>query len=383
MASHVPAPPTAIPTKTGGPTRTPQRSPPKRSMMVTAAQKQALIDNLQLEITERARKLRAQYALHAQSLRSRLEMRVNRIPQSLRSTNIMELIDKYSEPSAPPATAVVPVAKPASQAAKRPVKVEASREVQIVPTPVRLQGKKRPSTEMSHSDKENVHIHEDLNLPKKRAKTAAAAANTRATRTASRPVAPSTVLSPKSHNSRTLPQSPFKVTESMFKPPPSPPKSFLARPISPIKPGGVVAAATASLASFVNQKSTAAARPAAPSRATSRATSRQAGTVVAPTATGAGRGKKRVGGPAEPVADGGRGRGSDGSTGSDDSAATTIVAKNKAPTAAGRKAAVTKSTAATAAAVGTGTVARGRAAATKKENAAPAAGGGRVLRARK
>ncbi|KAJ9646593.1 hypothetical protein H2199_002642 [Coniosporium tulheliwenetii] len=278
----------------------------------------------------------------------------------------MDLIEKYSEPSAPPASAAVPVAKLAAQTAKRPVKPEASREVQIVPTPARLQGKKRPSTEMSHSDKENVHIHEDLNLPKKRAKTTAAAANTRATRTASRPIAPST--------------SPFKPTESMFKPPPSPPKSFLARPVSPIKPGGVVAAATASLASLVNQKATTAARPAAPSRTTSRATSRQAGVAAAPAATGAGRGKKRVGAAAEPVADGGRGRGSDGSTGSDDSAATTIVVKNKAPAAAGRKVAVTKTT---TAAAGTGTAARGRAAANKKENVAPAAGGGRVLRARK
>ncbi len=84
-----------------------------RKPILTQAQKQALIDNLQLEskfsdsagrflltrsvVTERARKLRAQYMLHAQGLRSRLEMRINRIPQGLRSANIQDLISKYSD----------------------------------------------------------------------------------------------------------------------------------------------------------------------------------------------------------------------------------------------------------------------------------------------
>ena len=103
-------------TKTGTtPSRSPTRSPAKRGAAITASQKQALIDNLQLEstskpmagevnqtltnltVTERARKLRAQYALQAQGLRMRLEMRVNRIPVALRKMTIGELLDKHGE----------------------------------------------------------------------------------------------------------------------------------------------------------------------------------------------------------------------------------------------------------------------------------------------
>ena len=100
------------------PIRTPVGSPQKKSMGITEGQKQALIDNLQLEsktvsvlmayaapnhlaVTERARKLRAQYALQAQSLRTRIELRVNRIPKSLRKANMGELLEKYIEMSQP------------------------------------------------------------------------------------------------------------------------------------------------------------------------------------------------------------------------------------------------------------------------------------------
>ena len=50
-----------------------------------------------LTVTERARKLRAQYALQAQSLRTRIELRVNRIPKSLRKANMGELLERYIE----------------------------------------------------------------------------------------------------------------------------------------------------------------------------------------------------------------------------------------------------------------------------------------------
>lgn len=43
------------------------------------------------EVTERARKLRIQYKLQAQSLRARIEMRINRVPSSLRRTKIGDL----------------------------------------------------------------------------------------------------------------------------------------------------------------------------------------------------------------------------------------------------------------------------------------------------
>lgn len=110
--------------------RTPEHRPIMRGGGITQAQKQALIDNLQLEsmrparerergregrnqsrpgsntdastVTERARKLRAQYALQAQGLRARLEMRVNRIPQALRKRNIQALVEEHHTKSRPP-----------------------------------------------------------------------------------------------------------------------------------------------------------------------------------------------------------------------------------------------------------------------------------------
>ena len=50
-------------------------------------------------VTERARKLRAQYALQAQSLRTRIELRINRIPTALRKANMGDLFEKYMEMS--------------------------------------------------------------------------------------------------------------------------------------------------------------------------------------------------------------------------------------------------------------------------------------------
>ena len=47
-------------------------------------------------VTARARKLRAQYALQAQGLRTRIEIRVNRIPIALRKAKMQDLIDKYT-----------------------------------------------------------------------------------------------------------------------------------------------------------------------------------------------------------------------------------------------------------------------------------------------
>lgn len=75
---------------------------------------------------------------------------------------------------------------------------------------------------MSTADKEN----EDIENPKKRTKQAPIPP----TRTTSRKVAPSQVLSPRSANSRTIPRSPVRPTTAATT------KSFLARPISPLKP---------------------------------------------------------------------------------------------------------------------------------------------------
>lgn len=47
-------------------------------------------------VTERARKLRAQYNLQAQGLRTRIEIRVNRIPMALRKLKMGDLLQKHS-----------------------------------------------------------------------------------------------------------------------------------------------------------------------------------------------------------------------------------------------------------------------------------------------
>ena len=112
---------------------------PSISMIaITEAQKQALVDNLQLEstyseliyvchrvlislVTERARKLRAQSALQAQGLRVRLEMRVNRIPQALRKTNMQDLLDKYSAKAEVLPRQNAPIAPVQKQATVSPV----------------------------------------------------------------------------------------------------------------------------------------------------------------------------------------------------------------------------------------------------------------------
>lgn len=51
-------------------------------------------------VTERARRLRAQYALQAQGLRTRLEIRVHRIPPALRKRTIEEVLKEYGERNA-------------------------------------------------------------------------------------------------------------------------------------------------------------------------------------------------------------------------------------------------------------------------------------------
>ncbi|PNS18601.1 hypothetical protein CAC42_5140 [Sphaceloma murrayae] len=169
------------------------------NIAISEARKQMLIDNLQLEITERARKLRAQYAMQAQGLRTRIEMRVNRIPHSLRHANMQELVDKYSQPPvqkvAPPPSSPQKISYPALSA-----------------TAGNARGVKRSSDSMPKYDKENEHPGGALENPKKRVKTTApiTAVPSKPTRTASRKPGPTAVLSPKSHNSRTFPTSPLK-----------------------------------------------------------------------------------------------------------------------------------------------------------------------------
>ncbi|KIW07650.1 uncharacterized protein PV09_01592 [Verruconis gallopava] len=291
-----------------------ERESRQHAPIITQAQKQALIDNLQLEIKERARKLRAQYALHAQGLRSRLEMRINRIPQNLRNANIDDLIEKYAEHLEPPqqqkqayGASKPTLSRTTTAVSKEPIATGSS--------PMR-RGLKRDSSEMmEQSDKENIQA--GLDMPKKRAKTAdtttvaTAAGPAVPSRGTSRKIDPSKVLSPKSHNSRTYPISPAKA---------SPSKPTVARSVSPIKPG-TVAAATASLASLVDGPA-----KTTKSAASSRIMSKQA----APTGTVRGRGARTgtMAPPPVPSKAAGRGRAaSQSSQTSDSSAQTTIVRK--------------------------------------------------------
>ncbi|KAF4477554.1 hypothetical protein CGGC5_v013788 [Colletotrichum fructicola Nara gc5] len=86
-----------IPTKTGTPPML-SSSPSKRQRLgITLEQKQAIIDNLQLEITDRARRLRAQYNQQAQTLRSRIQMRVNRVPRSMLKMTMADLVARAAE----------------------------------------------------------------------------------------------------------------------------------------------------------------------------------------------------------------------------------------------------------------------------------------------
>ncbi|KAK3111284.1 hypothetical protein LTR53_013625 [Teratosphaeriaceae sp. CCFEE 6253] len=320
-----------LPTETDEDAHTPENSPAKRSADITQAQKQALVDNLQLEITERARKLRAQYALQAQGLRTRLEMRVNRIPQALRQRNMQDLLDEHTEKSRPAPAPPVPAKDDAVQQSS----------AQVTRSPARKSLKRQSDHISTSDDKENAPASPagvDLPNPKKRAKTTTTAtANTKATRTVSRKgiAPPSSVLSPKSHNSRTLPRSPFRSPEK--------PTAFQARPTSPVKPS---------------------IQHLAPPKAVGRAPSRQqAKRPVTAMATAMD----------EEMAEG---RSSEASIAS---AGTTIVTK---PAASRGRAGVKK---AAASAIATAkTVGRPKAAAVKKENVppVPAATGGRTLRKR-
>lgn len=82
-------------------------------------------------------------------------------------------------------------------------------------------------------DKENMPAldAQDLANPKKRTKLGGVVANSKATRTASRKAgpAPAGVLSPKSHNSRTYPQSPLKPSTLSSTLPAAPPTKASTR----------------------------------------------------------------------------------------------------------------------------------------------------------
>ncbi|KAJ5157863.1 uncharacterized protein N7482_008963 [Penicillium canariense] len=205
---------------------------PAKKLRLTQGQKQALIDNLQLEITERARKLRAQYALQANDLRARIERRVNRIPISLRKVNMGELFEKHSAPTQ--ATSPIRRISPA-KVSRAPISIDQA----LSPSGTRDGRNRRTSNDGHYSDKENAPAAgtpEGLKNPKRRGKAPAAGG---ASRVVSQEVRghDHRILSPKSLNSRTYPQSPFRTSPEKGQP------SYLSRPTSPLKPSSPLRAA--------------------------------------------------------------------------------------------------------------------------------------------
>lgn len=245
---------------------TPTASPARKRMKITQSQKQALVDNLQLEITERARGLRAHYALQCADLRARIERRINRIPMALRKANMGELLDKHNFP--PPSKAINTSASQAAMAAilppkfqDRPLPSVPRSSTTKLPSPVRPvqqplsstpRGKKRKTSDIViAADKESEaeqRIAQEDKLPvqknPKRAKTATGARNV------SRTNQPGNVLSPKSHNSRTLPQSPIKDYKAGPLSPSKP--SHIARPLSPLKPASPLKTAASAATSAIS-----------------------------------------------------------------------------------------------------------------------------------
>ncbi|CCC06249.1 hypothetical protein SMACR_00466 [Sordaria macrospora] len=209
----------------------------KRRTGISAAQKQALIDNLQLELTERARKLRANYNIHAQSLRTRIEIRVNRIPMSLRKVKMGDLIQKYStEQQQKTATTTTtttttttrgPPVPPKDATTSRPVLQRPTTASTTRPTsPIRPSPIKTTSHEVSGRDKENYEI--EPTSPEKRQQRLGPAADILRNH-------PNQVLSPTSSNSRLVPRGERT---------PSPTKQHHPRPISPTKPTAGTSAST-------------------------------------------------------------------------------------------------------------------------------------------
>ncbi|KAF7562760.1 hypothetical protein G7046_g1381 [Stylonectria norvegica] len=345
-----------VPLKAGSPS-TPQRRSPikKRKGAISLQQKQALIDNLQLEITERARRLRAQYNIQAQGLKARIEIRINRIPPSLRKAQMGELLLKCLDQEEKRTTRQTVTAKePATRASPhklRQAPTHAAKPAGRAP--------KRMSDVISGNKENDMDLVENA---KKRLRAAVAENNP--------PIRPAQVLSPTSSNSRLANRSR----------PASPTKSQIARPASPLKSSGTSrsAAATSVLSNLVEKAKATRAASNRKVTATSNASSSSTGTTAA-TRT------RRAAAPAAPRAPTSRpatrnARRASGNSESSETSTATVVKRRAAPKAApaapapkkGMMNSIRKGVAG----------ATGKKAAAKAAAPAPAAGTGRVLRKR-
>ncbi|KAL4900729.1 hypothetical protein BDW74DRAFT_170686 [Aspergillus multicolor] len=256
---------------------TPTNASPRKRMRITRSQKQALMDNLQLELTERARKLRAQYALQAQDLRARIERRVNRIPLALRKANMGELLEKHN------AALRAQLENPSPRKYRSPAKgsrnftaISASdrkKAATVSPSPRRVR-KQHSSPTGIYSDKENAPASGEqldvLKNPKRRVKPAAGAGTSRVVSQEVRG-ADYRILSPKSSNSRTYPQSPL-----LRSPEKAQPSTYLSRPMSPLKPSSPLKSTTGNYAAARPGSAARGAVPRPPSSQTKRPASRAA-----------------------------------------------------------------------------------------------------------
>ncbi|KFG87845.1 hypothetical protein MANI_001051 [Metarhizium anisopliae] len=194
----------------------------KRRMGISALQKQALIDNLQLEVTERARRLRAQYQLQAQGLRSRIEIRINRIPMSLRKLTMGDLLLKCSQQDQGRVVSRPPV--PAKDTPRSSPQRTLPARNQAVG-----RGYKRMSNEVAGDKENDVEIGDGA---KKRARAETGR------------VRPNQILSPTSSNSRLANRDR----------PVSPAKPQIPRPGSPLKSTAASRAAATSVLSSMVEK---------------------------------------------------------------------------------------------------------------------------------
>ncbi|KAK2812048.1 hypothetical protein FQN50_001757 [Emmonsiellopsis sp. PD_5] len=261
--------------------RTPSGSPSKKRPKITQSQKQALIDNLQLEVTERARRLRAQYALQAQDLRARIERRVNRIPMALRKANMGDLLAKYSESNKTDEAAKKSTTSKSSKG-KAPAQTNSGSTLSgnRNAASTRTRGAKRTSDDMLASDKENAPFQDPENVPlsnpKKRGAANAAAGPVRVLSQFSE----TGVLSPKSSNSRTFPQSPLRNLPSKSQP-------GTVRPSSPLKHLSPVKSSVPAQAGNAENAKTRTRGPAAAGTRTTKAAAPQSKRTVTKTMTAA------------------------------------------------------------------------------------------------
>jgi hypothetical protein len=164
---------------------------------------------------------------------------IKEIPQSLKTTKAL------------PDVPVAEISRPTHSVPRETPSSAANHSISAHPSPTK--GTKRRSSEIAIlSDKENEPaVDSDLLCnPKnpKRNKTATTTGSRVASRTTKNN--PGNVLSPKSHNSRTLPRSPIKDINLPLHPPSKP--SYIARPTSPLKPASPLKTAASAATSAIS-----------------------------------------------------------------------------------------------------------------------------------